>query len=163
LTDPKKREWAIAFHYPGVGEKLIRLEYWRAERGPFSDDFLDNLLVEVGDKKAAEGYRKVLKEFFHRLALVIQTHEIFRMGFKNIWKCEQENCEHKDIKMTWKRTSGKFFMDFPLSDDYIFHFVSSSQDKYFNRMRIFVQKDKDVGIKRNPLEIMLFLNECYQK
>ena len=134
------------------------MDYGQALKGPYSDDFLDNLLVEVKDERSAQHYREVLKKFFHRLALVIQTHEDSK-----IWKCRRGSCRYKNINMSWKESGGKFFMDFPLSDGYIFHFEAFSKEKHFNKMRIFVQNEKDLGIKRNPLEIMLFLNACYQK
>lgn len=129
-----------------------------ALKGPYSDDFLDKILVEVKDERSAQHYREVLKEFFHRLALVIQTHEDSK-----IWKCRRGSCLYKNIKMNWRESGGKLFMEFPLSDDYVFHLEAFSKEKYFNKMRIFVQNEKDLGIKRNPLEIMLFLNDCYQK
>ncbi len=163
MTYPKKKEWALAFHYPGVGEKLLRLDYGLALKGPYSDDFLDKLLVEIKDETSARHYRGVLKEFFHRLALVIKTHQDFSEGIKGIWKCRGERCSFKNIKMNWKAKNGKFFMEFPLSDNYSFFLEAFSLDKYFNKMRIFVQNEKDIGIRRNPLELMLFLNDCYQK
>jgi len=119
--------------------------------------------VEIQDKEQAKHYREVLKEFFHRLGLVIQTHQDFLTGVKSIWTCSKSSCYYQDIKMTWKLDGGKFFIEFALSNNYIFHLVAFSKDRYFNRMKIFVQNEKDLGIKRNPLELKLFLNACYQK
>ena len=121
------------------------------------------ILVEIKDETSARHYRGVLKEFFHRLALVIKTHQDFSEGIKGIWKCRGERCSFKNIKMNWKAKNGKFFMEFPLSDNYSFFLEAFSLDKYFNKMRIFVQNEKDIGIRRNPLELMLFLNACYQQ
>ncbi|RLA64014.1 MAG: hypothetical protein DRQ88_01180 [Epsilonproteobacteria bacterium] len=160
MTTPEKKEWALAFHYPAIGEKLIKLDYGQTFKGPLESHFLDKLLQ---NEKLSEHYRKVLREFFHRLGLIIKTHEDFRGGGESFWQCLGSECSYQDIKMTWSSRNGKFFLKFPLFNNYVFHLAAFSKEKYFNRMRFFVQNEKDIGIKRNPLEMILFLNACYQK